>query len=161
MTLVAAETLAGSAQAPVRGRVVADDSGDPLRNAIVTLEADANVGPVLTDAEGRFTIEGAPRGLHTVSVSKTGYAAADLRLPDGVEIRLLRGSAISGRVLDDFGEPSMLRTVVAERLVHVEGRVDFTQQATVETDDTGAYRLVGLPPGEFVLAVAGGRLKLG
>src|SRR5437899_5313900 len=103
-----------------RGRVVADDSGDPLRNAIVTLEAAANVGPVLTDAEGRFTIEGAPHGLHTVSASKTGYAAADLRLADGIEIRLLRGSAFSGRVLDDFGEPSALRTVVAERLVRVE-----------------------------------------
>src|SRR5216683_2394008 len=76
----------------IRGRVVADDTGDPLRNAIVTLEAAANVGPVLTDAEGRITIAVAPHGLHTVSASKTGYAAADLRLADGIEIRLPRGA---------------------------------------------------------------------
>jgi hypothetical protein len=70
-------------------------------------------------------------------------------------------TVITGRVLDDLGEPLGLRTVVAERLVHVEGRVDFKQQATVETDDTGAYRLFGLPPGEFVVAIAGGRVMLG
>lgn len=70
---------------------------------------------------------------------------------------MTKGGAITGRVLDDVGDPMPLMTVVAERLTRVGGCVSFERATTVETDDLGEYRLFGLAAGELVVATAGGR----
>lgn len=89
--------------ATVHGRVVADDTGDPLPNARVSFTPPSIGTPVvLSDDEGRFTLTAAP-GRHAVVASKSGYARREVIARDGgqvVEIRLLRGSAVTGRVVD-------------------------------------------------------------
>ena len=50
----------------VSGRVLADETGDPVANTRVTLTSAARGAPVvLTDGDGRFTI-GASPGRHSV-----------------------------------------------------------------------------------------------
>src|SRR5207244_8183957 len=102
-----------------------------------------------------------PQGSRMLHASKTGYAPSAVPLGSGVEIRLQRGGVITGRVLDDFGEPMALITVAVEQVVRVGGRVEFTRHLAADTDDTGAYRIFGLPAGEFVVGLAGPRVMLG
>jgi protocatechuate 3,4-dioxygenase beta subunit len=136
----------------ISGRVVADDTGDPLPNARVTLTpASAGTRVVLSDAEGRFTLS-ASAGRHTVVASKSGYARRELTMNaggDALEIRLPRGAAMSGRVVDEFGDPVMAARVTAE----TRSPTGTTTVATTDTDDRGEYRLASLPPGAFVVAV--------
>src|SRR5580658_1189884 len=94
--------------ATITGRVIAERSGDPIPNARVTLSPESLALPVvLTDADGRFSLA-APAGVHSVAVRKGGYARDDATpsVPGrAVEIRLKRGAAISGQVLDELGDP--------------------------------------------------------
>ena len=53
----------------ISGRVLADDTGDPLPNARVAVTVDAaSVPVVLSNAEGRFTLS-TPAGPHTIAAA--------------------------------------------------------------------------------------------
>src|SRR3989441_9344292 len=68
------------------------------------------------------------------------------------EVRLPRSAAISGRILDDLGNPIELAQVSAERVIRTDGRVGAMTMAITTTDDLGEYRLGGLPEGHFVVS---------
>jgi hypothetical protein len=161
MELVTALIVAALAQSAsaITGRVVADDTGKPIGNArtsVVTTTGFA--APVtLTDSDGRFTLPrpretpraGEPSRL-VVAVTKTGYTRAESPADDSpLEIRLKRGAVISGRVVDEFGEPVPMVRVSAQ--ADPKARMAFADG--VDTDDRGEYRLTGLPAGPFVVAV--------
>jgi hypothetical protein len=166
-------TLVQAGTAVIRGRVVAAITGDPLRNARVAILGTANtvVRPVLTDGDGRFALTRVPAGAHQITAVKTGYAEARFgahgsgpalrvevaagTIVNGVDIQLARAGAISGRVVDDAGDPLPNSTVTAERVVRIDGRLDTRSVATAQTDDLGEYRLFGLPEGRFVVGVTG------
>ena len=57
----------------IRGRVVAAATGDPIRNARVSVTDDQR-SPVLSDAEGRFAFPDVPPGRFTLTASKAGFA---------------------------------------------------------------------------------------
>ena len=141
--------------ATITGRVVAESSGDPIPNARVTLSPESLALPVvLTDADGRFSLT-APAGVHTVAVRKAGYARDDATpsVPGrAVEIRLKRGSAISGQVLDELGDP------VIGIHVFVQKQTDSAKALTIvgeaDTDDRGEYRFGGLSDGAFLASIA-------
>jgi len=138
----------------ITGRVVAESTGDPLPNVRVSLRSGALGAPaVLTDGEGRFTIPAA-QDRSTVTVSKTGYGPTDAAVSAGAAnvIRLPRGAAISGRVLDQLGEPVLGARVTIER--RSASSATTTVVASTDTDDRGEYRLASLPAGAFVLAVS-------
>jgi carboxypeptidase family protein len=106
--IIAVVAAASGAQSTIRGRVLADDTGDPIPNARVSITPAAPGTPVvLADADGRFALQ-APAGRIGVAASKSGYARLELTLPaaaEPLEIRLRKGAAISGRVVDEFGDP--------------------------------------------------------
>jgi hypothetical protein len=161
LLLAAAPIRAAAQGVAIRGRIVAADTNAPLRNARVALESSASVGPMLTDSEGRFSVSNVVPGPHTLHASKTGYAPAETPLADGLEVRLARGGIITGRVLDAFGEPVPLMSVVAELVVRASGRTEFRRYAAVDTDDAGAYRLFDLPEAEFIVGLGGPRVMIG
>src|SRR5437773_408582 len=110
LLFVVLATLALTAQAQparvVTGRVVSDATGDPLPNVRVTVRT-AGVGApaVMTDADGRFSLAVSADRV-ALSASKSGYGPRDVTAAAGtpIEIRLSRGAAISGRVIDQFGD---------------------------------------------------------
>ena len=160
----------------LRGRVVAVGPGapDPLRDARVSVVGPSgNIDPVFTDASGRFEFTGLPAGLYTLTAEKTGFVRTrygsrndfDPPLPVDVtatapvselDIRMPRGAAIMGRVVDELGEPivgapvsvGVLRTAGTEtRLVSVA--------RGGQTDDRGEYRVGGLAAGRYYVSIAG------
>jgi hypothetical protein len=157
--------------ASIRGRVVAADSNQPLRNARVTLTGDSSTPPAFTGNDGRFSFAGLPPGRYTISARKAGYASTTYgqRRPDSpplpidlgagdlfqnCELRMPRSAAISGRITDEQGDPIELANVVALR---VTPRVRFATAvpaATATTDDLGEYRLGGLAAGTYVVTAA-------
>jgi len=170
------DTPAQAAPAPtgrITGRVLAADTGRPLRRARVFASAAQFEGRgTLTDDNGVFALSELPAGRFTVTASKVGYltlsfgqrrplqAGTPLQLSDGeqltgVEFRLPRGSVIAGRVFDETGEPLPGATVRAARYQYAQGERQLVAAGSAQTDDQGAFRIWGLNPGEYyVSAVA-------
>jgi hypothetical protein len=76
-----------------------------------------------------------------------------------VTIRLDHASELSGTVLYDDGSPAihlqvkLLRKTKTGEIASMDGIVVPGFGAQVETDDRGRYRLIGVPPGEYSVAV--------
>jgi hypothetical protein len=62
-----------------------------------------------------------------------------------------RGAAVSGRVVDEFGDPVINARVFAE--VPATPGTQARTLAATSTDDRGEYRMHGIPPGVCVIAV--------
>ncbi len=157
--------------ASISGRVVSID-GSPLRRTQVQLAGPGVTGKtVLTDAEGRYTFTGLPANRYSLRVFRGGYInlaygqrtptdppkqveAADGQAVSGIDIVLPRGSAITGRVVDEFGEPVLQAQVQALRYLYQPSGERMLQPGgnASMTDDLGQFRLYGLNPGEYVVS---------
>jgi hypothetical protein len=167
--------LGRSGTGVIRGRVSATD-GRVLPHAIVRLDVDgpgSNVFPAaVTDIEGRFEFQRLVARTYTVTATRAGFltTAYGQRRPsdspaaialqseerrDGIDITLPHPSVMTGRVVDEAGEPVEGADV---RLLHSQYRdgrrrlVDAGGQGTHRTDDRGVYRIYGLPPGEYIVS---------
>lgn len=127
---------------------------------------------VFSDPQGRFAIRGLPPGTYTLEASKTGYvtvqygqtraAEPGLQLEvresatlDDIVLTLPRGSAVTGTITDDRGEPLEAVAVRALQVRYANGRTMAVMPAgarEVVTDDRGCYRLFGLLPGSYLIA---------
>ncbi len=161
----------------LRGVVIAADTGGPLRRARVALNAPGlrETRAATTDLQGRWEFKDLPAGRFTLTASKPQYVTLQhgQRIPteDGrpidlaagqvierLEFRLPRGSVISGRVVDDLGEPAESVMVQAFRLEYVNGQRQLGPAGGfAQTDDLGQYRLAGLPPGTYYVGTAATR----
>jgi hypothetical protein len=162
--------------AVVRGAVVAADSGSPIRRAQVRVSGQG-VGNRLatTDAQGRFEFKELPAGRITLSATKGGFVTlqygqrrpsesgtpldlAEGQILDKLTIGLPRGSVISGRITDEFGEPMANAVVTAMRYGYAAGTRRLLpgggQNSRDTTDDQGQFRLFGLSPGEYMVSAA-------
>ena len=128
----------------ILGRVLASDSGTPIRRAQVRLTApEIGVKTALTDAEGRFEFRELPAGRFTLNASKSGYVnvqygqtrpfesgrpieLADKQVLDKADISMPRGGVISGRITDEFGDPVPDAMVSAMRQTWSNGRRRLT-----------------------------------
>ena len=158
--------------AVIRGRIVAADSGRPLRRARVTMTSpdlgSSASKTTSTDLAGRYEIRDLAAARYRVAVTRAGYLPLDygqrrpgeqgrpIQLTDGevmerIDFALPRMSVITGRVTDETGEPMEGVTVVASRSLYFEGRRKLVPITTATTDDEGEYRLQKLPPATYVV----------
>jgi protocatechuate 3,4-dioxygenase beta subunit len=156
----------------VRGRVVAADTGAPIRKAIVRMAgSEIRGGRVAsTDTEGRYEFREIPAGRFNLTVSKGGFVnlqygqrrpfepgkpldLADGQMLEKIDFSLPRGSAITGRVVDEYGEPVAEAMVQAMRYQYVGGRRRLAPTGRMgQTNDLGQYRIYGLPPGDYYVS---------
>jgi len=156
----------------IRGRVVTADSGTPVRRAQVraqSAELRAN-RLVNTDAQGRFEFKDLPAGRWNLTASKAGFmtlrfgqrrafeAGSPIEISEGqlmerADFSLPRGAAITGRVFDEFGEPVANARVQVLRYQMSQGARRLTPSGGADqSDDTGAYRIYGLAPGDYYVS---------
>ena len=155
----------------IKGRLVAADTGNPVRRAQVRVSGpDIMPKAVTTDNEGRFEFKDLPAGAFTINASKSGYVAVNygqkrpfepgkpIELVEGqsvenADIALPKGSVISGRIMDEFGEPVADTQVSAMRSTWSNGkrRLQSTGRSA-STNDLGQYRIYGLPPGDYYVS---------
>lgn len=147
------QTVAPTAPIVVTGRVVGDDTAQPLPNASVAVVENAGSQRALTNENGIFALQVRAKNLG-IEVTKPGYAPQLLsRVPvDGpFDVRLRRGASISGAITDEYGEPvSGTRVTVKLLSSTLEGR-DLSKVSS--SDDRGEYRIGSLPFGDFLVSV--------
>lgn len=173
-------TTALTGTAVVRGRVLAAEAPNGLRRAQISLSRVDAAQPgqqyrrvTTTDAEGRFQFGDLPAGRFSITADKAGYVALQygqrrpyeagtpVTLSDGetldrVDFMLPRGSVVSVRVTDEFGEPVAGVQVQVQRYQYgTDGQRRLTtagnQTPFATTDDRGEFRAFGLMPGEYVV----------
>ena len=155
IVLLTAAILPGGAQSRVivRGRVVSAATGDPIRNARVSLEPDRDLPATLSGPDGFFSLTASTAGRHTVQVIKPGFTKASIIVPastDQLTVALIKGAVISGRVVDLGGEPAPAVTVMIEAPSRDGNRPALVK--VVQTDDAGEYRAAGLAAGSYLVA---------
>lgn len=157
--------------ARIKGRLVTTETGAPVRRAQVRISgADILPKTATTDNDGAYEFRDLPAGRYTISASKSGYVTigygqlrpfespkpielADGQLLDKADITLPRGSVISGRIIDEFGEPLADVVVNAMRSTWSNGRRRLQATGrTATTNDLGQYRIYGLAPGEYFVS---------
>jgi hypothetical protein len=161
--------------ARIRGRVVASAEGAPLRRATVALSETGGQlrRATTTDGDGRFEFLELPAGRFSVTATKAGYvtlqygqrrpneAGTPVSLMAGatierIDLDLPRGSVITVRVNDEFGEPIAGAMVQLQRYQYgQDGQRRLTPAPGPgpfsSTDDRGDFRAYGLMPGEYVI----------
>lgn len=163
--------------AVLKGTVMAAGSATPIRRAQVRASSYEGRGGGITstDADGNFEIRDLPAGRYNVMAIKGGYVAGQFgqRRPgepgtpidlsegqtaDKVNFSLSRGSVISGKIVDDGGEPVSGTMVAAVRYQFMSGARRLvpagSEGSTDRTDDQGGFRLYGLPPGDYFVSAA-------
>jgi len=167
--------------AAVGGSVVSSD-GRSLAEAVVSIFQQ---GPVLvarttrTDAAGAYRFSDLPSGHYQLSAALDGFSmpsdtpplpyfildggGPEITLSDGedrhpVDVTMLKWGAISGRVLDDAGEPVMGARVGLMTTRYQAGRRRLVVAKPEQrlTNDRGEFRIYGVPVGRYVLAASVG-----
>ena len=168
--------------ASVSGRVT--EGGAPAVNALVMIaEVDpqsrgwgfGGESPqrafikVRTDNDGRYRVAGLAGGDYMIGALSKVYVGArrepefnDYRSVtldegdsrDNVNLALVRGGVITGRVIDAEGRP-LIESYLRLMDVNENGSLRARITETMRTDDRGVYRIYGLPAGRYVLSTGG------
>jgi protocatechuate 3,4-dioxygenase beta subunit len=167
----------------VTGRVTNALTGEPVKKADVHLDYTNQKmrmsGPQgyggQADADGRFRFEAVEPGEYSLTADRPGFlrssygsrapnqAGTNLALAPGqqvsdLNVRLFPQAAISGRVVDEDGDPVEARVqIYVAQWGH--GRQRVQPRGGSMSDDLGEYRISNLRPGKYyVCAEAGFRM---
>lgn len=158
--------------AVLRGHVFAGDTGQPLRKAQVRIFAPEirENRMTTTDEHGAYEFKEVRPGRYTISASKGSYVGisygqqrpADAPKPieildrqtvERVDLALPRGAIITGRIVDEFGEPAPEIQIMMQRYQFMQGQRRLVPVGrTASTNDIGEFRLFAIPPGQYYLS---------
>jgi hypothetical protein len=171
---------AAGGTAVIRGRVVEAATGKGLSRVQVranTPNPNAGGPPptpypwvATTDGDGRYEIKGLPAGTYGIVATKANYVRAAWgeqrvdgpakRIPitegqvlEKIDLRLTRAGVVTGRIVDEFGDPVTDVFVTAMRYQYIQGSRRLTQGGRGgSTNDIGEYRIYGLSPGQYFVS---------
>jgi protocatechuate 3,4-dioxygenase beta subunit len=148
----------------VEGTVVNSLTGRPIPRALVEMSGRA----MLSGSEGEFAFDGVSPGQTEISLTKPGYFSQGTRLrqvsrgaaievaPDTgkIVLKLAPEAVIFGHVTGDDEEPLEGALIEVLALVSVNGQTQLQlAKSNVRTDEDGNYRVAGLFPGRYIIAV--------
>ena len=160
----------GTAQ--IRGRIFDAEAGKPLRRAQIRIyNADFRENRVTaSDEQGRYEFTELPAGRYSVTVNKGGYVTVsygqtrpfesgrplelrDAQRAEKIDVSLPHGAVVTGRLVDEFGDPAPNIPVTAMRYTFVQGQKRLMPTAGSDTtNDLGEFRLFGLAPGQYYVS---------
>jgi hypothetical protein len=156
----------------IRGRVVAADTGVPIRGALVTIATRGMMLTIYTDARGRYELRDLAAGSYSLRAEPNQYqgqffspifppsssvvafprvAVFDGQISEAEDLALPRAGAIVGRIVDENGDP--MSNVDVGALGASDPRGSSGYYASQASDELGRYRLFHLPPGDYVIVV--------
>jgi hypothetical protein len=156
----------------VEGKVVNAATGEPVKRARLTLApiGQSNAIPYATtsDSAGHFLVDQVDAGSFQLTAFRSGYTIqsyspngdlkhnATLTLEKGqalkdIVFKLTPQGVISGRVLDEDGDPIDNVTVKCLKIGYEQGKRQLVSESGTGTNDLGEFRLVGLAPGKYVI----------
>jgi hypothetical protein len=174
VTLLTASVLLAQATGSysITGTVINGVTGSPLPHSSVSLllsKDRTQAASVIADDHGAFRFLHLPAGRYILSASHRGYLTANYDGHDGfttalvtgegldccsnLQMRLIPGGVISGVVSEDSGDVVSQGRVTLYRESNQDGSERVRRVRTESLDETGAYEISGLQPGNYFLAV--------
>ena len=162
----------------IEGQVFSATTGEPVKKASLILRR-ADLSPnsggaptsysTATDVGGSFAMKDIDPGKYRLSVNRIGFVSGEYGargpLQSGTTLSLARGqhlqgadfrltphAVITGRVVDEDGEPVANAQVQAMRYRYTQGRKQLQPFGGSSTNDLGEYRMFGLAPGRYYLS---------
>lgn len=141
-----------------RVRVVVRDTKDPQRFQSVVTAEDGKFDFTGVPA-GKYSLNGAKRGFITSAYDQHEQFSTAIVTGAGLEteslvLRLPPSAMISGKVLDESGEPVRRASVTLYYDDHSSGVDQIHQARGAQTDDQGAYEIPSLTPGNYFVAAS-------
>jgi hypothetical protein len=159
------------ATATIRGHVFDASNGHPLRKVQVrAFSAELRENRLaITDNSGVYEIKNLPAGRFNLTAQKGSFVPLQygqtrpneqgrpLQIQsaqqlDNVDFRLPHGAIVTGRIVDELGEPTSDVQVSIQRYQYINGRRQLVPGRFAQTNDIGEYRLFGIPPGQYVVS---------
>src|SRR5438093_705615 len=127
----------------ISGRVLAADTGRPIKRARVIVSGGGRGRTATTDDQGRYQVTELTAGNYNITGSKNGFVdaiygqrrplqagtpvtIADAQAASNVDLRLTRGGVITGTVRDEDGEALARALVTVQRYQYVQGQRQLT-----------------------------------
>jgi hypothetical protein len=161
----------------IDGVVVNQVTGDPIKKATVFLH-NMNLiygknGPssysAATDSNGGFAIDQITPGRYTITADRPGFLPDTYRVsgtssiaigpaqsPGSIRLRLTPQGSISGRVVDEDGDPITDVQLQVQRWTVSNGvrRLIGVTRGAEHVDEHGNFRISGLDPGRYILSAS-------
>jgi hypothetical protein len=153
----------------IAGTAVNAKAGGPLARARVSISDSKNrqnLQSLITGDDGRFEFH-VPSGKYELFAAKRGYITASYNQHDqfstaivtgadvdteNLVLRLAPDAVLTGRVLDEFGEPVRRAQVTLYREFHAQGISRVVKFRTASTDDQGRYEVTPLNEGTYFVS---------
>ena len=159
------------ATAIIRGHVYDASNGRPLRKVQVRAVASElrENRLAITDNSGAYEIKSLAAARYQLSAQKGSFVTLqygqtrpfeqgkplevhDAQVIDKVDFSLPHGAVVTGRVVDEAGEPLTNVQVTLQRYQYINGRRQLNGSAFASTNDIGEYRLFGVAPGQYFVS---------
>lgn len=138
-----------------------------------------------TDSEGRYRLFGLAAGTYQITALAPAFISADpgnnypysgktillsaAEAVEDVDLKLVRGCVITGRITDEEGKPVIEERINLEAVAEpnrppIQMSPSYMNQQMYQTDDRGIYRIYGLQAGSYKVSVgseAGGFMRNG
>jgi len=166
------QALAAESKFKIAGTVVNSVTGAPLGKARITLMDTANRAnmlSVITGDDGHFTFHSLYRAKYSLQGAKRGFipaayeqheqfSTAIVTGPDfnteNLVFRLTPLAFLSGKVIDESGEPVRKARVWLYAENHRGGMKRIERRGADLTDDEGYYEFSALAPGNYFVSVS-------
>ena len=164
--------LALLAQAPMpekaalEGTAVSATTGVPLKKVAITLEGDKDP-TATTTSDGKFSFTNIPPGDYTIKAERVGYLESPETVvtlqPGEVKkdfvVKLTPQAVISGRVLDEDGDPVPGSRVAYIRWIGAGEKKFKLESDLTDANGEGGFTITGLSPGNYYLQASEERVQ--
>jgi carboxypeptidase family protein len=154
----------------IAGHVVSAKTGYPLARARVSITDTRNPQrtlSLLASEDGKFEFNGVTAGKFALEGAKRGFIRASYDQHDQFSTAIVTGAGLdtenltlrldpvavlTGKVLDESGDPVRNATVTVYREDHFSGVSRIRRFRAAQTDDRGSYEISALDAGTYFLA---------